>query len=510
MAQYKNQFGETLNISDAEAQKYGYTPQVAQNSGTQAITSEQLQPASSINLPTIPTIDNSGAMVAGATATSDYIKNLYPETEGSKLNQTFLNDIVSLTSDYGQKGADQLKAEQDAGIGTMKQEYADLSGQIATKTAEYNALQTAEDKLVTSKEGQGRGLTLSDISGQQGAIRRQFLAEKNAKASEIGLIQAQAQAKQGQISQAQATVDRSIDLKYSTIENQLKVKQAQLEALKPYLDKEEKILAERRQVILDREAQDLADKKAAEKQKTDAVLNLMSDYPDAKIQITDTIPQAQAKLANSKIYQQKTRLVGGSDTSPTSVAPISSQPVGSIIDNQNGTYTYVNNDGTTHTGLFGDNYVDNTIAKNQPLTPTITGKPRNDTQNLALGYATRTQEADKIINEIGSKFTGVFDYVSNSGFFPNILKSADRQKFEQAERNFVNAVLRKESGAAISPSEFANAAKQYFPQPGDSEEVLSQKAANRQTVINNLFQSSNTLPPSSQSSSYAEYLKAIK
>jgi len=37
--------------------------------------------------------------------------------------------------------------------------------------------------------------------------------------------------------------------------------------------------------------------------------------------------------------------------------------------------------------------------------------------------------------------------------------------FEQAKKNFVNAVLRLESGAVISPSEFTNADKQYFPQP---------------------------------------------
>jgi hypothetical protein len=39
------------------------------------------------------------------------------------------------------------------------------------------------------------------------------------------------------------------------------------------------------------------------------------------------------------------------------------------------------------------------------------------------------------------------------------------QSQKQAEQNFINAILRKESGAAISPSEYKNAEKQYFPQP---------------------------------------------
>ena len=46
-----------------------------------------------------------------------------------------------------------------------------------------------------------------------------------------------------------------------------------------------------------------------------------------------------------------------------------------------------------------------------------------------------------------------------------MLKTDERQMFEQAERNFINAILRQESGAAIADSEFNNARKQYMPQP---------------------------------------------
>ena len=61
--------------------------------------------------------------------------------------------------------------------------------------------------------------------------------------------------------------------------------------------------------------------------------------------------------------------------------------------------------------------------------------------------------------------------------------SPDQQKIEQAQRDFVYAVLRPESGAVVSEGEFENARKQYFPQPGDSEEVIRQKRDNRKTEI---------------------------
>ena len=108
----------------------------------------------------------------------------------------------------------------------------------------------------------------------------------------------------------------------------------------------------------------------------------------------------------------------------------------------------------------------------------------NATEQAAAGYALRAFEADKIINDVGSQFVSPSSYAG--AVAPNIFKGADRQKFEQAERNFINAVLRRESGAAIAPSEFENARAQYFPQPGDGEEVLRQKAANRDTVYRSL------------------------
>jgi len=65
----------------------------------------------------------------------------------------------------------------------------------------------------------------------------------------------------------------------------------------------------------------------------------------------------------------------------------------------------------------------------------------------------------------------------------NAALSPQSQQLEQAQRDFVNAVLRQESGAAISQGEFENAKRQYFPQPGDSEALLEQKAANRKLAI---------------------------
>lgn len=68
-------------------------------------------------------------------------------------------------------------------------------------------------------------------------------------------------------------------------------------------------------------------------------------------------------------------------------------------------------------------------------------------------------------------------------FIANRVVSKDYQSFNQAQSDFINAQLRRESGAVISDSEFDNAAKQYFPQVGDSPQVLSQKKSNRESAF---------------------------
>jgi hypothetical protein len=131
-------------------------------------------------------------------------------------------------------------------------------------------------------------------------------------------------------------------------------------------------------------------------------------------------------------------------------------------------------------------------------TPLLGGKPLTESQGKSTGFASRAGEADQILNTVGQggeikpslikAGAEAIPLIGGAlGTAANIIApSGPQQQVEQAQRNFVNAVLRQESGASISASEFANAQRQYFPQVGDSPEVIKQKAANRQTSINAL------------------------
>jgi len=75
-------------------------------------------------------------------------------------------------------------------------------------------------------------------------------------------------------------------------------------------------------------------------------------------------------------------------------------------------------------------------------------------------------------------------------FIGTTLVSPEGQRFYAASRNFIAAVLRKESGAAISDVEYLNGLKQYFPQVGDTAEVMQDKESLRSAAIEGMVKES--------------------
>lgn len=130
------------------------------------------------------------------------------------------------------------------------------------------------------------------------------------------------------------------------------------------------------------------------------------------------------------------------------------------------------------------------MPASQPNNPFSGGGKFNEGQGKAAGFTDRMLQSEGILSglngEGGVQDQGTSALQTGLSAVPgvgNYLTSANRQKFEQAKRDFINAQLRRESGAAISPTEFDSANKQYFPTPGDSAEVIQQKAANRRAAI---------------------------
>ena len=119
-------------------------------------------------------------------------------------------------------------------------------------------------------------------------------------------------------------------------------------------------------------------------------------------------------------------------------------------------------------------------------------RPTESQFNAAL-YGRRMETANDVIAQLANRGFDRTSYgMGLQTYLPMAMRSKDLKVQEQAERNFINAILRRESGAAISPGEFESGSQQYFPRAGDSSEVLANKLQNREQAIAGLKAASGT------------------
>ena len=71
------------------------------------------------------------------------------------------------------------------------------------------------------------------------------------------------------------------------------------------------------------------------------------------------------------------------------------------------------------------------------------------------------------------------DFISQVEWAPQFMKSDAGKKAMAAQSSWVESYLRDASGAAIPPSERGSYAKDYFPRPGDTPEIVANKEALR-------------------------------
>jgi hypothetical protein len=136
--------------------------------------------------------------------------------------------------------------------------------------------------------------------------------------------------------------------------------------------------------------------------------------------------------------------------------------------------------------------VDKRSGKATPITvggkPLESGKALNESQGSSVAYGIRMKEANSIVDKLATEGTersaiGAGTQYGIGGLVNAATASPQQQQFQQAKRNFITAVLRKESGAVIGQDEFEMEDQKYFRQIGDSDAVAAQKKQARQIAI---------------------------
>jgi hypothetical protein len=138
------------------------------------------------------------------------------------------------------------------------------------------------------------------------------------------------------------------------------------------------------------------------------------------------------------------------------------------------------------------------IAAGERATKAAEGKKPTESEQKAYGFSQRMELSNQLINDLENKVitegkdatalypTATSQAASGVPLIGNYLRTQlttpVQQQYRQAQENWVRANLRKESGAVIGSDEMADEIRTYFPQPGESSEVIQQKQLARQVT----------------------------
>ena len=471
-------------ITKEQAIALGIRPSSITPSG--GITPESLETKKVTEIPEGEVgIDGAGIISASAEADQKAIQERIAlfageGTETKEKADTLTDEIIAGLTKLEGEGASQLAEEEARGIPAIRESLTTINNQITTKLAEFNKVQADLDAY--SKQIAAQPLSTGYIAGLQSKINDKLITEKNSMAADVGILQAQGLAIQGRLADAQNAANRAIDVKYDAIEQRLKTQSFLLEILEGTLTKEEQTRADAINSLLNEEKERLNEKKDVDKQIQGIMITAANNNApsEALAQITaaETVLEAtqiasqylpEAEIGTQVVEANGRKLLVNTQTGETirdlGVADVGGAGISTAIIEVGGQKVLINSKTGATIRVLGEAPTDIKPA-----------------QRLAAGFATRIEQSGSVIDRLGKDFTGVFSrFPTLEGF-----KSEDRKLLEQAERNFVNAVLRRESGAAISPEEFVSAEKQYFPQRGDGEAVLNQKAENRTTILESM------------------------
>ena len=129
-------------------------------------------------------------------------------------------------------------------------------------------------------------------------------------------------------------------------------------------------------------------------------------------------------------------------------------------------------------------YQQATINQRQAKIDNPSQKPMNSDQAKASGFYDRMAGAEEIFTNLTTNLDPASGERTRNGFKPgdrteqyrpHWMQSSEYQRYKNGADDWIRAKLRRESGAVIGPEEMEKEYEIYFPQPGDSQDLVAQK-----------------------------------
>jgi len=179
-----------------------------------------------------------------APVTMNYADQLMQQANADSQNtqvqdyqNTSIMQMLDAYNNLAGESAYRTQAIQDSNINGLKQNLQNINNQILTKQAE---IQQDDVRLAAGLNNiEKKAIPMEFITGQQQSVQRDAQIARALKMSEIGVLNAQVLAGQGNIELAQKTVEEAVAAKYAPFKEIIDINKQQLEAIAPLLSKAE-------------------------------------------------------------------------------------------------------------------------------------------------------------------------------------------------------------------------------------------------------------------------------
>lgn len=225
------------------------------------ITSDVLGTTTKATVPTAPPSSPPPVPnVADEIIKSTQVEDTAAQKQAANLSQSIIDLLPKLQGETAALADEQNKA----GVSTLKSDLNALNAQILQKQAEIG--QSDTQLVAQSRAEETRDTLLPFAQNAQAKLAGDAAILRALKTSEIGVLNARAIAKQGDIALAMETAKQAVDVKYAPYKEAISLYKAQLEALTPILSKDEKKQAIAMQLKTDLALKNLEEQKAKAKE----------------------------------------------------------------------------------------------------------------------------------------------------------------------------------------------------------------------------------------------------
>lgn len=372
------------------------------------------------------------------------LMDVYTQNQGDNLQQQ-ISQMLDIENDRPSQAQLYRESQKETGILEKQKRANELSGQLNQIVAQGQANQL-------SVVGQGRGIPEAIIGGQQAQIGRETAIQALPVSAQLSAAQGDLEMAEKnlntlfQIKSADAKAKYDFNVKVIDMVSQFATKAEDMK-LQEVKQQEERKYQETQQ--LNKEAQQYAMMAFQNNQSSLGASISSLDYKSptfkqdlAKLQskLRDPVAELDRQLKNAQINQ-----INAENAKATAIAK-----------------------GEALTGK--EKFIEGTFAARM--------EQAND---FGVGFEEGTilKDGDYPSAKDGAKFRA-------KGKLPSELQDEKYKQYIQSQENFISAILRKESGAAISDEEYVREARKYYPQPGDGRDLIEQKRRTREISINGM------------------------